>query len=425
MTVYGWLLVIFLLMGFHGAVIRQFFDYPNNSKKQKGYITSIIIFQAIISLIIILILNFFGPTLWMRFTAQKIPFNPYVRLMLWSMYFESLLRIPIVLYQAQQKARQVVYIQYSKCILGIFLSLIFIVILKWGAYGVLLSQLLTGLIMALIVMRSIAFKWFISNIRWEYIRAGLAYGLPLIPHLAAWQIINAASRMILERYVSLAELGLFNFGYMLGMVMYLLVMGINQAWAPYYYNLMNDDPNPDVKIIKIVSKYVVIIGSICLFGVLFAREAVYFIMPSKYYVAVPYIAPFLTGYLLVGYYYFAAMPLQYYKKTLLMPVITGTAAILNVILNLLFIPKYGAIAAAWISTITYAFCLVVYFLVGRRFQRINYPLLKYGFLIAIILIATVFVNRISIIIEWLLIIKFSVLIIYISLAYLLLLKPKN
>ena len=202
--------------------------------------------------------------------------------MLWATYADLLSQIPIALYQAQQRAKQFVYVQYSRFLLGVATSVLFVIALQLGALGVLLSQLVAGTLISATVIYLASRTWFTRHVSWRYVREALGYGLPLVPHaLAAW-VLQAADRLILERHVSLAELGLYNFGYTLGTAMQFLVMGINQAWSPHYYRLMKADPAADKKVVRVVSIYVVLVGGACMFGVLFAGEIIRLLMPASY-----------------------------------------------------------------------------------------------------------------------------------------------
>jgi O-antigen/teichoic acid export membrane protein len=203
------------------------------------------------------------------------------------------------------------------------------------------------------------------------------------------------------------------------------VGGINLAWTPHYFRLMQADPNPEARIIKIVSLYLALIGGVCMAGILFVGEVVYILMPSIYYGAVIFVAPILFGYLLLGLYYFSVSPIFHYAKTLILPLLTGFAAMLNILLNLWLIPYFGAIAAAWTTTITQGVLFLLVFFVGRRFQRIDYPFGRYGLVILIILISTIAAPHLRGFEGWLLLVKTSLLVFYSVVAYLLLIVPNG
>jgi len=185
---------------------------------------------------------------------------------------------------------------------------------------------------------------------------------------------------------------------------------------------MTSDPGADAKIVRVVSIYISLMGGVCLTGVLFAGEIVHVLMPSRFYGAVPYIAPVLAGYLFLGLYYFASAPFFYYKKTVIVPFLTGSAAAINLVLNLRLIPVFGAIAAAWVTLGTYGILFLSAFVAGRRYQRLRYPLGRYGILLAVILASTIAVSRLGILEPWALTAKTAILAGYCLLAYLLLLS---
>lgn len=420
---YSGVLTTLLMMGLHGAVVRQYYDYMDDPESQKSYVTSVTLFQLLVSGVVVLLLNIWGPALWARFTTGRIPFDPYVRFMLLSACVATWIAIPQSLYQAQQKARSYVYVGYGRFFLGVAANLILVVGLRQGAYGKMLGQLVSGATVAIVVLVLVLRRWFAPHIDWRYIRDGLVYGLPLVPHLVGGWALRAADRVVLERFVSLSELGLYNFGYTLGMSMQFLVAGINRAWVPYYFRLMENHSSPNNRIVRVVSIYVALIGGICLVGVLFSGEIVYVLMPPIYQGVVPYVAPVLLGYLFMGFYYFAGLPFFYYKKTEILPLLTVSVGVVNVFLNLWLVPHYGAIVSAWLTALTYGLQFIITFWVGRFYQKIGYPLARYGFILLIILAGIMLTNLLDILNLWSMIAKSVFLVVYAALSFLVLVRP--
>jgi O-antigen/teichoic acid export membrane protein len=422
---YGGVLATLLGLGLSGAVVRHYYDYTADRTRLNRYITSVILFQIVGPGLVVVALDVWGAALWTRFTADTIPFYPYVRVMLWATYVDMLGQTPVALYQAQQRATQFVYVQYSRFLLGVATSVLFVIALRLGALGVLLSQLVAGALVSATVLYLASRTWFTRHISWRYVREALGYGLPLVPHALASWVLQAADRLILERHVSLTELGLYNFGYTLGMGMQFLVVGINQAWMPHYFRLMKADPAADKKIVRVASIYVALVGGACLFGVLFAGEIIRLLMPASYLGAAPYVPPVLTGYLLLGFYYFASAPMFFFKKTRVIPLLTGTAAAVNIGGNIWLVPSLGAIASAWVTMITYGLLFLLALWAGRRYQRVAYPLARYALLTGLILIATVAVTPLGILTGPGMALKIAWLMIYAAIAYLLLLRAQR
>lgn len=410
-------LLTLFVMGLQGAAVRYFYDYSGDTTQQKKFISSIVLFQMVLPGFVLLALNIWGPSIWDYYVITGIPFDPYVRLMIWSTYAASLLQIPLALYRAQQRANVVVYAQYGQFLITIISHFVFLVGLRLGAHGLLLSQLIAGFILAAILMHLLIRHWFTWQVNWKYIQTGMTYGLPLVPHLIADCLMQLGDRIILERFVSLPEIGLYSLGYMLGGSMGFIVAGINQAWAPYYFRLMTSDPDPDEKIIKIVTVYVATISGICLLGVLFAGELVFILLPNRFQGAIPYVAPVLVAHLMTGFYYFAVAPIYYHKKTKLIPLLTCAGATLNILLNFLLIPRFGAIAAAWTTMVSNSFIFFIFFLVSRKYQKINYPLWKYGMVVLAVIISALMLGCLDTISLRALMAKIVVVMIYLIMIY--------
>jgi O-antigen/teichoic acid export membrane protein len=279
--------------------------------------------------------------------------------------------------------------------------------------------------MALVFSTLLLKEWYYPRLRWSDVSMSLAYGLPLIPHsLSAWAM-NFVDRLLLESRVPLAELGLYTLGYQLGVAMLVLVSSINMAWSPYYYNLMTRQANAERVVRQVSSLYVAVIGGICLVVALFSREIVQLLAPPTYLSAARYAPLILFSYLLEGYYYFVVMPLFFYKKTSWIPLITFSAALVNIVLNLWWIPRWGALGSAWATFVAFLVALLIAYVLGRRWQQINYPLLKLaianGLIFIGVLLATYPLPTDRYLTE--LVRKFALLAGFASFAYLWLVKP--
>jgi len=63
--------------------------------------------------------------------------------------------------------------------------------------------------------------------------------------------------------------------------------------------------------------------------------------------------------------------------------ITGIGALLTIVLNILFIPKYSYLACAWIHLISNTVMMVITLLLGNKYYRINYDYKRIGEIIAV------------------------------------------
>jgi O-antigen/teichoic acid export membrane protein len=374
LNAYSGVLNIILLFGVHAAVMRHYFDFKQDHETQSRYVSANFWFMVTVPGIILAILILFGRPFWEHLTSEKIPFRPLVVLMLITVYGGLLYRLPYTLFQAQQKVKKCVTLDLVGFIISIGISLILVVGLREGVYGMMLggciAQVLTGLLVSGLLLR----EWFVPRVEWGHISRSLGYGLPFVPHLLAGWALAFVDRVMLAKMVPLDDVGRYTLAINLGMVMLMIVTSIKDAYEPYYYNLLSTDAHPDGKIIRIFSMYVTGLGLLALFGSLFAGELIMLMTPARYHASAKYVAPVILGYLFLGFYFNVGMAIFYYKKTKLLPLLTGIAAACNVTLNYLLIPRFGAIAAAWNTYACYAIMFTVYYVIAQRIRRFAYPI---------------------------------------------------
>lgn len=423
LTAYINLLVWTLLLGMQGSVARHYFDYASEPDELKSYITSVVVFNLVLGLVIVIPLNIFGPALWTAVMGDAIPFDPLVRITIWAAYFRIWVQYPMVVYQARQKARSFMLSQWGNFGFNVAGALVLVVGLRMGVTGKMISLLASAAIMGVILMALMARDWFTTRLNWGYMLKALRYGLPLVPHnLFSWAL-HTLDRVILQRFVSLSEVGVYTLGYNLGMAMQVLVVAINYAWMPYYYRMMVNDPAPEKKVVRVVSLYIGLVGGVCLLGILAAPDFITLVLPANYDPAVPYVGPVLLGYLFLGYFYFFSSPLFYHKKTGYIPLLTGFSAVLNAALNFLLIPRYGAIASAWVTAATYAVLLLPTIFTSERVHHYAYPLLKYALVTAIIFAAVLLAGSQPVTSLGVLALKIGLLAMYAAAAFFLLIAP--
>jgi len=91
---------------------------------------------------------------------------------------------------------------------------------------------------------------------------------------------------------------------------------------------------------------------------------------ALYWTGLRVVPPLVFGYVCLGIYMNLSVWYKLSDQTKYGLYISGIGAILTIVLNVLFIPKYSYMASAWISLIAYATMMVLSYLWGQR----NYPI---------------------------------------------------
>jgi hypothetical protein len=72
----------------------------------------------------------------------------------------------------------------------------------------------------------------------------LAFGLPRVPHGFALQVMAVGDRFVLQKFRSVAEVGVYSMGVSFGLIPKIALGAFESAWAPFYYATSRE---PDAK----------------------------------------------------------------------------------------------------------------------------------------------------------------------------------
>jgi O-antigen/teichoic acid export membrane protein len=218
-------------------------------------------------------------------------------------------------------------------------------------------------------------RWFAPLIRLVFstrlLRESLRFGLPRLPHGVAQQVIGSSDKYVLGRFVSLHEVGLYSTGSSFGQGLKLFLSSFEQAWAPFYFGVMRE---PDAKAtFARVTTYGVLILALLVTGLAAcARDLITVIMPPAFHQAADVVPWVGLGVALQGVYLLTSIGLNITKHTEYYPMATAIAAGTSVAANLILVPNFGIIGAAWANAIAYAVLASVSYRFSQRFFPVTY-----------------------------------------------------
>ena len=375
---------ILFLIGQIGSLQRFYFDYNKEREKLREYVGTIVIFVLLVALFITVILSFFGrPVLSL---IEGFPFNPYVLLVLWIGFFSVLFPFPQRLLQVREKAYIYSLLDLSKFLITVGAIIFFVVIRKQGALGSLKGQLIAAII-AFAVACVLIRKDMRFTIKTDKLRESLRFGLPLVPHALAGWILTFADRAMINHYIDLTQVGIYSLGYKFGMVMSIIVTSVNLAWAPFFMSTMTERGEEGRRTISRLATYYIAGMLFIAMGIsLFAKEIIRLMATGGFYDSHRIIPIIVASYVFQGLYFIAVNQIFYIKKTKLLPFATFGAAIINILLNIWWIPAHGIIGAAWATLVSFAFMFFFTWILANRVYSIRY---EYSRIIRIIGVACV------------------------------------
>ena len=202
------------------------------------------------------------------------------------------------------------------------------------------------------------------RVRREYARYGLRFGLPLIPHDLSRIVLSQFDRIMIAQSVGDAQAGLFSFACNLGLPIEVLTTSIDTAWCPWLFERLREGDYARIRRRAFDIAMLMSVGASAL--MLISPELIRLLSAPGYwesrYVAVPIVLSMYFAFL-----YILPAGVEYYlKKTQYIAAGTMAVALLNVLLNALCIPRFGYVAAAYTTMVSYALYYLFHTLLSRR-----------------------------------------------------------
>ena len=194
---------------------------------------------------------------------------------------------------------------------------------------------------------------------WKY---AINYNLPLIPHYLSQKVLNQSDRIMIERMVGASFAGIYTVAYQMAMVLNIITVSIHSSYSPWIFQQIKKRDTSSVG--KITLGLELVICLLCFLFTLFAPEAILILGGEKYYEAIWVVPPVTMSIVFNLIYSLIANVAFYYEKTKLVMYGTAVTAVANIILNYIFIPKFGFVAAGYTTLV----CYIVYSLVHYMFM---------------------------------------------------------
>ena len=201
----------------------------------------------------------------------------------------------------------------------------------------------------------------------DYWIKALKFNIPLIPHYLSLIILGQADRIMIQHYHSTEKAGIYNLAYQVSMIMNIFINAINNTLVPWSYEQFKKKNYSAVR--NSSTLLCVLIGVMTFGATLIAPELISILGTAEYKEAIWIIpAVAISVYFTFCYGLFCTIEF-YYSATWFVMVASAVGAILNIILNAIFIPIFGFIAAGYTTLFCYFVFMVMHFAFTKQISR--------------------------------------------------------
>lgn len=258
------------------------------------------------------------------------------------------------------------------------LNMILLTIFNMGADGYLISIIVANIFtISFLCIKEKLWKYIlpIKNINKDIFKAMMLYCIPLIPNSLSWWISNSSDKYILSYFWGIAFTGVYAVAYKIPSIISVVSNILTSAWQISAVDGFESEDFPSF-FSSLYKRYSAVYSIICsliitvikwLAVLLFAKD---FFGAWKYALILVFAAIFQSKSGFIGVIYTTA------RKTTSIFLTTLLGAGSNVLMNFIFIPKFGAAGAAIATLLSYVIVWITRILGCRKIIKVDFGLLK-------------------------------------------------
>ena len=364
---------VIVAFGAHGAQTRYYYENSAHTESLGRFAFTINLVPVVFALFVGVPIALFGSMFDWTIGTADIPFYPFVVLTLWSVVLQVLAKNAVSWYRARQQFTVAMVLQVARFLSVTGFSLLLILGFGLGALGR-IGGIAVGMTIFVVLSFTGYTRHFVWRPSWEALRYAAVFGAPIVVHLLAANIHNAIDRLVLERYVSLDELGIYTLAFTIGHTLNMFIMAFNQAYQPSYYRLMSSKrKDKDSQVVRTFKAWLALITAIASVGILFGGPFLRVFAGPRFAATIDVFPWIILAGFMGGFYFFFSTPIFYFKRTKYLPAITGASAAVNIGLNLLLIPVWGIVGAAIATVVSHVAQSGLALMIGNRLYRTRWP----------------------------------------------------
>ncbi len=371
-----------------------FFRFQQKAEDPEKVYSTVLNFIVPSSLTFLLLIYIIGTPL-----ANALKYSDhvdYIHWFAWMLALDSIAAIPFVKLRAQNRAKRFAAIKIIEIAVSMSVNIFFLIFCRhaymtdptsllgrlynpaMGVGYVFIANLVASAVKMLLLspqLQSIAYGF-----DRELFKKMIRYSMPMVIIGFAGIINEMLDRMILKYMLpydnvhNLAQLGIYGACYKLSLLMSLFIQAFRFAAEPFFFAHAEKDDSKKLYA-DVMNYFVIFCVFVFLLVMLYLNWFQYFIGKS-YRVGLPVVPILLAANLCFGIYVNLSIWYKLTDRTLLGAVVSFGGAAITIILNVLFIPKYGYMASAWATLACYGGMAVASYIMGQKYFPVNYYLKK-------------------------------------------------
>ena len=236
-------------------------------------------------------------------------------------------------------------------------------------WGRILGLICPKAIIALIILLS--FWKEKSFFVFEYWKFCLYISIPIAVHNVSNLVLSQSDRVMLQGIVSDSEAGVYSLAYGFASILVTIYGALYHTWLPFYLRYAKS--GDAASILRHGRNYIRVFSYLMVGFLLIYQEVFRIFADSTYWSGITIIPILLVGFFFMHLYSLSIMYELYNQKSKMMGFATFVTALCNILLNFVFIKRYGALGAAVASSTSYCIEFIIHYLYANSYIKGYYP----------------------------------------------------
>ncbi len=292
--------------------------------------------------------------------------------------FSVIFRIFSTIIQLEKNAIKYAIFQFIWIISSVSLGLLLIIEFNWGWEGKFYSQLLMLFCLAVYsIYYFIKNKYFILDFDIKKIKELFFYLFPLTFAVVGSFLMGTIDKVILTKYMNLEAVGIYAIAMTMSIIINIVFDAAMRSWEPYFFEKLNRGTKVDVKVVvRAVLLYKVFVLIFTLFYLFIVPYLFSFMVDDKFSEALIYIPILVIAFFFEGLRKSLAGFLTQENRVKTLGLINFLAAMLNIVLNIIWIPEYGIFGAAYATLVSFAALYIITLYCALSHSKLSWSLFK-------------------------------------------------
>ena len=212
---------------------------------------------------------------------------------------------------------------------------------------------------------------------WSLLKRMLSYSWPLLVLGIAGILNQTFDKMMFPKIYgdhadTQSQLGIYGAAVKIAMIMALITQAFRYAYEPFVFGKSRDKDNRETY--AQAMRYFIIFTLLAFLAVIAWIDVFKYIIAPDYWSGLKVVPIVMAAEIMMGIYFNLSFWYKLIDKTIWGAWFSGIGCAVLILVNVLFVPKYGYIACAWGGFAGYATAMVLSYLVGQKYYPIRYPM---------------------------------------------------